>query len=558
MARVNSRLLFLTTSPRTPGKMIPEIELLIRQFEGQHWNAATQTAFMEILKEQEFYNGSGSSDMALSARDRINRAPKSLGFVKLHPTISLTRAGHALLETRRKEEILLRQMLKFQVPSPYHRLGESAADFCVKPYLEMLRLVNHFGTLTFDELQIFGMQLTDWHRFDEIVGKINKFRLSKSSNRGNYKKFKTEYLWNELKEIFKSRIETGKIRTRESKDESLEKFLKTQSNNMRDYADACFRYLHATGMVEVSHYGRSLSIRTERKDDVAFILEKTDRNPIQIQDEEEYAAYLGNDALPELLTDNKQRLVAKIRSEFKDERFDESIDLQSMKNLLDELIEKKKKASINHQIHEIKDKQLYGDIQRTFDMILNNDIYDGPLMLEWNTWRAMTMLDGGNIEANLNFDDSGNPLSTAIGNKPDIVCNYNDYILTVEVTLMSGQRQYEMEGEPVSRHLGKIKRESGKTCYCLFIAPKVNEACVAHFYALHRVNISYYGGKSVILPLPLSVFRKMLEDSYSKEYVPDSEQVKRLFEFSERSARECCDENMWYESVKERALHWLD
>ena len=71
---------------------------------------------------------------------------------------------------------------------------EKATTFCVKPYLEMLRLVRTMGTLKFDELRLFGMQLTNWHNFDDVVNKI-------------------------------------------------EKFLEVQSRNMRDYADACFRYL---------------------------------------------------------------------------------------------------------------------------------------------------------------------------------------------------------------------------------------------------------------------------------------------------------------------------
>lgn len=38
MARIDSRTLFLTTSPRTPNKMIPEISLLIEHFTGEKWN----------------------------------------------------------------------------------------------------------------------------------------------------------------------------------------------------------------------------------------------------------------------------------------------------------------------------------------------------------------------------------------------------------------------------------------------------------------------------------------------------------------------------------------
>jgi hypothetical protein len=105
-------------------------------------------------------------------------------------------------------------------------------------------------------------------------------------------------------------------------------------------------------------------------------------------------------------------------------------------------------------------------------------------------------------------------MSTAQGNMADIVCDYEDFGLTVEVTMQGGQRQYETEGEPVTRHLAKVKRETNKPAYCLFIAPNINEACVAHFYALHKMNISYYGGTSTIVPLPLTVFLKMVEDSH--------------------------------------------
>ena len=120
MSKIDSQVLFLTTSPRTPEKMIPEIALLIEHFANQPWDNTTQRTFMEVLRKEQFFNGSGQNDPAFSARDRINRAPKSLGFVTLSPTISLTPAGKLLLHSKRKEEIFLRQLLKFQVPSPYH------------------------------------------------------------------------------------------------------------------------------------------------------------------------------------------------------------------------------------------------------------------------------------------------------------------------------------------------------------------------------------------------------------------------------------------------------
>ena len=304
MARVDNPILFMTTSPRTPAKMVPEIELLIKNFQGQHWNKESQIKFMEVLRDEQFFNGEGKNDPSFSARDRINRAPQSLGFVILKPTIELTPAGESLVYSKRKGEVFLRQLLKFQVPSPYHKPSDVAADFWVKPYLELLRLVRHFGTLKFDELQIFGMQLTNWHKFDEIVEKIENFRKEKLENKGNYKTFKRQVLDRELKEIFAQRIAEGKTKTRESADDSLAKFLETQSHNMRDYADACFRYLRATELVNVSQVGKSLSIVPERIEDVDYILKHVNRDPVYVDDKQSYIAYLGDKATPKLLTDS--------------------------------------------------------------------------------------------------------------------------------------------------------------------------------------------------------------------------------------------------------------
>ena len=255
------------------------------------------------------------------------------------------------------------------------------------------------GTLKFDELMIFGLQLTDYRNFDKIVKRIEKFQIEKKKTAKKYREFKYYYQLEALKEIYKSEISKGETSTRESNIATAKKFLQTKASNMHDYADACIRYLRATGLVSISHIGRSLSI------------------------------------LPE-----------------------------------------------------------------------------------------------GNIKANLKFDDFGNPMSTAQGNMANIVCDYENFGLTVEVTMASGQKQYEMEGEPVSRHLAKYKKETEKEAYCLFVAPTINEACIAHFYGLHNLNISYYDGKSVIVPLPLKVVKKMLEDSFKASYTPNPEQVRYFFE----------------------------
>ena len=555
---IDSKVLFITTSPRTPEKMIPEIDLLSKNFEGKKWNTETQIAFMELLRNENFFNGSGNNDPAFSARDRINRAPKALGFILLEPTIKLTESGKALISAKRKEEVFLRQLLKFQIPSPYHTPSEKAADFYVKPYLEILRLIYTLGTLKFDELMIFGLQLTDYREFNNIVKKIEKFRIDREKTSKKYREFKYYAQMNELQEIYSSELAKGETSTRESNIATAKKFLQTKASNMHDYADACIRYLRATGLVSISHIGRSLSILPEKKKDVEFILNNISREPVFIDDKAKYLDYLGNSELPKLLTDNKDSLLQKIKEENPTEQIQEAVTIHELKEKLDYLIITKREKLIQSQIAEIKDYKKYDDIQTTFTQIEENDIYDPSLILEWNVWRGMTMLDGGNIKANLKFDDFGNPMSTAQGNMADIVCDYETFGLTVEVTMASGQKQYEMEGESVSRHLAKFKKETGKEAYCLFIAPTINEACIAHFYGLHNLNISYYGGKSVIVPLPLNVFKKMLEDSFKASYTPNPQQVKSFFEYSKSIASESHSEQEWYNKIVEKALNWLE
>lgn len=557
MARIGSKVIFVTTSPRTPAKMIPEIGLLHAHFSGQKWNNETQRAFMEILREENFFNGKGANDPAFSARDRINRAPKALGFVVLSPAIQLTPAGEELVNSRRKDEIFLRQLLKFQVPSPFHKPTENSAEFFVKPYLELFRLIRQFGSLRFDELMMFGLQLIDFRKYNRIVEKINQFRIAKAQNEGNYKRLRAMYLDRELREIYSADISSGNTRTRETKDASIAKFLKTKASNMRDYADACFRYLRATGLVNISHLGKSISIVPEKIQEVDYFLQHTDREPCFIDNEGQYVSYLGNPQIPTLLTDNRELLEQKIRAEFPQVEISATTTLQDLKNIFADELENRKEHILTEQVAAIKDYRLFEEINTTFEQILDNSLYDTPLILEWNTWRAMTMLDGGNIKANLKFDDFGNPMSTAQGNMADIVCDYGNFGLTVEVTMQSGQRQYEAEGEPVTRHLAKYKRETERTVYCLFIAPNINDACKAHFYALHKINIQYYGGTSTIVPLPLSVFIKMVEDSYNANYVPEPRHVQRFFERSNELANLTDNEVDWYEGIIQQALNWL-
>ena len=47
--------------------------------------------------------------------------------------------------------------------------------------------------------------------------------------------------------------------------------------------------------------------------------------------------------------------------------------------------------------------------------------------------------------------------------------------------MQSGQRQYEMEGEPVSRHLAKVKKDQNKPAYCFSLHLESMKA-VSHIF----------------------------------------------------------------------------
>lgn len=560
MASLKNKALFFTTSPRTPSKMIPEIQLLSEHFEGQKWCKETQTAFINQLAQSAFFEGNGSSNNKdFSARDRINRAPKALGFVDLYPTIKLTDVGKAFVYGKRPQEVFLRQLLKYQLPSPYHKESDSIkGSFYIKPYLEIIRLIRDLGKLSFDELKIYGLMLTDYRRYDSVKSAILSFRTEIETRKGEYKKVVEEKWIDALKITYAEEIKRGKTKTRETTDKSLKKFLNTKKSNTRDYADACFRYLRYTGLVSISHKNRAISFYSDKEKEINYLLDNIGRKPVFVCDVKKYKEYLFNAAIPRLYGDKIENVIDHLMhiSDYTQRQLSGK-GIEELKDIRDGIIEQRKQAVIRDQVTEIKSYALYSEIIDTYNEIIADGYYDAPLMLEYNTWRAMTMLDGGTIKGNFSFDDAGQPLSTASGNMPDIECDYGDFVLSVEVTMQQGQRQYESEGEPVARHFGQIKKRTGKDTYCLFVAPVINKACLAHFFVLNKTAIVYYGGKTKIVPLELDQFMRLIEKSYNYQTQPTSNNIRQFLDAAMQQEDLSDDENAWSDGIRNCVDEWL-
>lgn len=554
-----SRTLFFTTSPRSPKKLIPEIKLLIDNFSGQDWDDKSQKEFAQKLAAATTFEGETSKEYStFSARDRITRSPQGLGFVDLHPVIQLTDAGNAFIHGKRPQETFFRQLLKFQIPSPYLKESErTKGTFWGRPYLEIIRLIRDLNYLTPDEFRIFALQLTNYRDYAKIKNKIISFREEKKQHKGSYKKFVNDVAKHEISKIYAAEIATGDFSSRESKTNDTNSFIAKKKRNMRDYADACFRYLRFTEMFASN--GRSIEIAQDKKKEIDFILNTVPREPKPVDDIVAFKDYLFNPFEPRLYTDDRKNLEDLLMRQFSFSKRDLSgKTVEELKDLRDVSIRIKRDSILQKETAALKSYAQYQEVIDTYNEIISNEIYDAPLFLEWNTWRAMTMLDGGTIKGNFKIDDSGRPTSTAQGNKADIECDYGTFALTVEVTLQRGQRQYESEGEPVTRHYAKLKQELGKNTYCLFIAPIINKATWAYFFGINQIkNISAYGGKPKIVPLDLDMFMRLIENSYVSRSSAQPQDVQNFLQKAIDEIDYSADENDWRDRITEQANLWL-
>lgn len=572
------------TSPRSPYKLADELNLL-SQFEGQEWSRATQRAFAEELGRSDFFEGSiYQREPDFSARDRINRSPKTFGFVRFdHDNrIEITDAGRQLISNVRPTELFLRQLIKWQYPSPKHS-GASYEGFKIKPFLEVLRLANELNGLTKKEIAIFCIPFIDYNNYETIKSEIVNFRDRLASLRGVEKKrFLTQFHLDRYRSIYHSEIESGNFRIREqgNAEASIDSFVKTKARNSIDYADAAIRYFRATGLFTISSRTFRLKILDTKQEIVESILANTDREPDSfINNESSFLDIMCNPSIPVLPQDDRIILKSEISSllgkiaerghsivgvgEFSAENIDQ-LPIEQLKDRQESLEALLKNSSEIAQIQELQSYDLFDDISDVFKKISDRkdtDIPDKPLFFEWNTWRALNMLDDGEIKGNLSMDTEGQPLHAATGGMPDIICYYRDFVLVVEVTLTSGSTQFTAEGESVPRHLGDVTkslRTSGddRPVFGMFVALNLNDATIAHFYSLRRTEIAFYGGRAKIIPIDIATFQKMLEAAKNVGGV-QSRQLYSFLQWVNERADTAPDENVWYSDISTRAREWV-
>lgn len=120
--------------------MIKRILKVVKKYnlDGKQYTKELQKEFYKDYTIESPNKGGNSKNKELAGRQLLTRAPQSLGFLQARTgkSLKITEAGKALLDDNLYEDVILHQMLKFQLPSPlHHESKKNKGFFNIKPFL---------------------------------------------------------------------------------------------------------------------------------------------------------------------------------------------------------------------------------------------------------------------------------------------------------------------------------------------------------------------------------------------------------------------------------------
>ena len=319
---------------------------------------------------------------------------------------------------------------------------------------------------------------------------------------------------------------------RELFDKKAEEFGKV-SSTFRDYADMNIRYLKATGMVQAKGKG---IILVPEKHTLAVQLTKqlTSDEPLLLI----YRKLCSGSPLP---TDNQDVAIEVLRDLMESAQhygiryslegrlLDTPARInQARYDIEEQISHKKEECYALRQAEEWKEIAAYMDLiaSRKERIRLDDDTElripraEAPAYLEWSLWRAFLAIDSLTNEPyqvrRFNVDQDFMPVSTAPGNGPDLIAEFSDRIVVIEVTLSESSRQEAMEGEPVRRHVADLMQQSDKPVIGLFIANRIDSNTAETF----RIGVWYTREDEKldlqITPLTLKQFSEYFKAMFEK------------------------------------------
>lgn len=441
--------------------------------------------------------------------------PATAGIAELSGRpYEITPSGYRLISTdvvAGQQEAFLRSLLGYKIPSPIEPKYKCAPFSPLKYVIDILFVISGRGQevyISFEEYALFVQTSTPDDDIEAVTDSILDFRARRRANQGSVRPFdRAEYRLAALRN-----------------DPAVQGAqLVTKTRTLDDYADLSLRYLKATGLFRSK--GRGISISPIKEELVLLIHESED----VVLSDTDYLINLWNGAA--LPTDNIPEaekviinLTAKI--EAKGGAVAAVVPGEDLSQ---------KRHTLEQQLSRLEEQEYYRNQAGQADEIiawlkaLSGGVgtlpdgerviiprAEGPAYFEWAIWRAFLAI---NSLVNMpwearrfQIDQDFLPVGTAPGNGPDMVFEFADSILVVEVTLTSSSRQEAAEGEPVRRHVAKYSEAqgaAGKSVYGLFIAVNI-DSNTAHTF---RTGDWYLRDDSKInlqiVPLKLADFEKL-------------------------------------------------
>ena len=299
-----------------------------------------------------------------------------------------------------------------------------------------------------------------------------------------------------------------------------------------DYADTNLRYLKATGLVQSK--GRGLSLVPEKH---LFIERLTAETSVPDSDRAYFITLCNGADLP---TDNQDSALAVLDDLLQQLRrrdipfdidgkpTDTPADIEIIRHQIEALL-----AEANEEAYAVQQAAEWEEIAAYMELLIarrnrktlstGEEIEvpqsEAPAYFEWVLWRAFLAINSlvnKPYEARrFKIDQDFLPVGTAPGNGPDLIFEFHDFVLVVEVTLTANSRQEAAEGEPVRRHVADLvafyQEQSGKPVYGLFIANRIDSNTAETF----RIGIWYTNTDEKmrldIIPITLSQFKAVFE-----------------------------------------------
>lgn len=343
-----------------------------------------------------------------------------------------------------------------------------------------------------------------------------------------------------------------------------------EERNFRDYADMNMRYLISTGIVK--HAGRGITLVVEYKS-MAKELSRNSTSTASLK--ERYTMLCKGAPLP---TDNAniahqvlQDLIAELDTynisyTLPDIPLDTpqniNIARQNLKRNIDYYKEEEYARSQCRHWEEIyeymqllianngKEKELDDD------NVIKVPKSEAAAYFEWVLWRAFLAIDhtvNKPYEArSFNIDQDYLPVGTAPGGGPDMIFEFQEYVIVVEVTLSTNSRQEAMEGEPVRRHVADLVQKYDKPVYGLFVANRVDSNTAETF----RIGVWYTKDDERlnlnIVPLTLEQFSAFFKAVFVGNRARPQEVIELLNQCG--SYRKSCEAPEWKKKIGEIVL----